>query len=125
MAFRRNERVSAGAALVALSVALVAAILIVPGETVTAGGSALVTTPYARLLLAVVPDVRQRRAHLPAIPGSIPAPAAVPAGCRFHPRCPDAIPLCGEAAPALDPHGPARRVRCWRAAEEAKPGARP
>ena len=81
--------------------------------------------PYTRLLLAVVPDVRQRRAHLPAIPGSIPAPAAVPAGCRFHPRCPDAIPLCGEAAPALDPHGPARRVRCWRAAEEAKPGARP
>ncbi|HEX2501724.1 MAG TPA: ABC transporter ATP-binding protein [Methylomirabilota bacterium] len=71
--------------------------------------------PYTRLLLAMVPGVREKRSRLSAIAGSIPAPAAMPAGCRFHPRCPDAIPLCREAAPTLDAHGPDRRVRCWRA----------
>src|SRR5262245_36858096 len=73
--------------------------------------------PYTRLLLAVVPGIREKRARLSAIAGSIPPPSALPAGCRFHPRCPDAIPLCREAAPSLDPHGPGRRVRCWRAGE--------
>ena len=75
--------------------------------------------PYTRLLLAVAPRVRDKRAQLSAIAGSMPAPAALPAGCRFHPRCPDAIPLCREAAPVLDPHGRDRRVRCWRPAGSA------
>jgi oligopeptide/dipeptide ABC transporter ATP-binding protein len=69
--------------------------------------------PYTRLLLAMVPGVREKRPRLSAIAGSIPAPAAMPVGCRFHPRCPDAIPLCREAAPTLDAHGPDRKVRCW------------
>jgi peptide/nickel transport system ATP-binding protein len=73
--------------------------------------------PYTRLLLAVVPGVREKRGRLSAIPGSIPIPTALPVGCRFHPRCPDAIPLCREAAPSLDVLGPGRRVRCWRAGE--------
>jgi oligopeptide/dipeptide ABC transporter ATP-binding protein len=77
--------------------------------------------PYTRLLLAVVPGVREKRARLSAIAGSIPAPAAMPAGCRFHPRCPDAITLCREAAPSLESHGPDRRVRCWRASEGVRP----
>jgi oligopeptide/dipeptide ABC transporter ATP-binding protein len=70
--------------------------------------------PYTRLLLAVVPRVREKRPRLSAIAGSAPPPSALPAGCRFHPRCPDVIPLCREAAPSLEPHGPGRRVRCWR-----------
>src|SRR5262249_27272859 len=77
--------------------------------------------PYPRLLLAVVPGVREKRARLSAIAGSIPAPTRVPAGCRFHPRCPDVIPLCREAAPSLDADGSGRRVRCWRAAEGVSP----
>jgi oligopeptide/dipeptide ABC transporter ATP-binding protein len=76
--------------------------------------------PYTRLLLALVPGVKEKRPRLSAIAGSPPLPSAVPAGCRFHPRCPDAIPLCREAAPALDPHGPDRRVRCWLAADGAR-----
>ena len=75
--------------------------------------------PYTRLLLAVIPGVREKRARLSAIAGNIPTPAALPVGCRFHPRCPDVIPLCREAAPTLDAHGAHRRVRCWRAAELA------
>jgi oligopeptide/dipeptide ABC transporter ATP-binding protein len=73
--------------------------------------------PYTRLLLAVAPRVREKRPRLSAIAGSIPAPSALPVGCRFHPRCPDAIALCREAAPTLEAHGADRHVRCWRAAE--------
>jgi oligopeptide/dipeptide ABC transporter ATP-binding protein len=73
--------------------------------------------PYTRLLLAVVPRIREKRARLPAIAGTISAPTALPVGCRFHPRCPDAIPRCREAAPALEAYGAGRRARCWRAAE--------
>jgi oligopeptide/dipeptide ABC transporter ATP-binding protein len=71
--------------------------------------------PYTRLLLTVAPSVREKRTRLSAIAGSIPAPSARPVGCRFHPRCPDAIPLCREAAPDLEAHEPGRRVRCWLA----------
>jgi len=77
--------------------------------------------PYTRLLLALVPSVREKRPRLSAIAGSIPAPTALPVGCRFHPRCPDVIPLCREAAPSLDAHGSGRRVRCWRAGEAVSP----
>jgi peptide/nickel transport system ATP-binding protein len=48
--------------------------------------------PYTKALLSVVPDAR--RDHLPAlIPGEPPDPTAVPAGCRFHPRCPRRVEL--------------------------------
>jgi peptide/nickel transport system ATP-binding protein/oligopeptide transport system ATP-binding protein len=75
--------------------------------------------PYTRLLLAVVPRVAARRGRLAAIPGSMPAPAALPGGCRFHPRCPDAVARCREVAPALEPLGPDRRLRCWLGGQTA------
>ncbi len=77
--------------------------------------------PYTRLLLASIPRVSEKRPRLSAIPGAIPAPTALPGGCRFHPRCPDAVALCREAAPTLESHGPVRRVRCWRASETPDP----
>ncbi len=45
--------------------------------------------PYARALLAAVPDLEGSRDELFNIPGSVPNPAAYPAGCRFAPRCQD------------------------------------
>ncbi len=69
--------------------------------------------PYTRLLLAVVPRIREKQRRLPAIPGAIPPPGRLPGGCRFHPRCPQAIARCREAAPPLEPREPGRRVRCW------------
>ncbi|HZS34611.1 MAG TPA: ABC transporter ATP-binding protein [Methylomirabilota bacterium] len=69
--------------------------------------------PYTRLLLAVVPRVRDKQRRLPAIPGAIPPAGRLPGGCRFHPRCPQAIARCREAAPPLEPREPAHRVRCW------------
>ena len=41
------------------------------------------------------------RARLATIAGSIPHPLARPAGCPFHPRCPDAIDACRASVPEL------------------------
>jgi peptide/nickel transport system ATP-binding protein/oligopeptide transport system ATP-binding protein len=73
--------------------------------------------PYTRLLLRSVPRVQVRPERLRAIEGNIPSPAALPSGCRFHPRCPDAIERCRAAPPPLESYGGERAVRCWRARE--------
>lgn len=42
--------------------------------------------PYTRALLSVVPETREMEQQI--LTGEIPDPARIPAGCRFHPRCP-------------------------------------
>ncbi|PRH75896.1 dipeptide/oligopeptide/nickel ABC transporter ATP-binding protein [Streptomyces solincola] len=57
--------------------------------------------PYGRALSAAFPrvgDPASRRAPR-GLPGDPPDPAALPSGCAFHPRCPDAVEVC----PAVDP----------------------
>ncbi len=81
--------------------------------------------PYTRLLRRSIPLARVKRARLPAISGATPSPSAFPSGCRFHPRCPDAIDRCRSAAPPLDPAPGGRRVRCWRAFEDGLESAAP
>jgi oligopeptide/dipeptide ABC transporter ATP-binding protein len=61
--------------------------------------------------------VQVRLERLLAIEGNIPSPATLPGGCRFHPRCPDAIPRCREELPLLERYDHERTVRCWRAGE--------
>jgi peptide/nickel transport system ATP-binding protein len=73
--------------------------------------------PYTRLLLKSVPRVALKLPRLHQIAGTTPAPSRFPAGCRFHPRCPDAVDKCREAAPPLETAADGRRVRCWRADE--------
>lgn len=60
--------------------------------------------PYTRALMAAVPepDPNNRRRERPALPGEPPSPTQVPAGCAFHPRCPEAMAgWCDRAPPAL------------------------
>jgi peptide/nickel transport system ATP-binding protein len=49
------------------------------------------------------------------IPGAPPDLVDPPAGCHFHPRCPDAMQVCAERwpAPRHQPNG--ARVMCWAA----------
>ncbi|MGI4799700.1 MAG: ABC transporter ATP-binding protein [Janthinobacterium lividum] len=65
--------------------------------------------PYTRGLLAASPEIDsgdiltgRERARLTEIPGMVPALDAMPPGCCFAPRCPEAMPLCALAPPALD-----------------------
>jgi peptide/nickel transport system ATP-binding protein len=68
--------------------------------------------PYTRLLLAALPTTRKRAASLPSIPGAMPSPEALPGGCRFHPRCPEAIATCAAREPALAAREDGRGLRC-------------
>ncbi len=70
--------------------------------------------PYTRGLLASLPRVGHPapRGGLPSIPGQVPSPERLPAGCPFHPRCPEARPECSSREPAWVATGPGRGARC-------------
>jgi peptide/nickel transport system ATP-binding protein len=72
--------------------------------------------PYTRALLSAVPMVDpDRRREVIRLEGDLPSPAAPPAGCHFHPRCPEALPECALAYPGAVDLGAGRVVRCIRA----------
>ena len=75
--------------------------------------------PYTWSLLRSIPrlDADEHQA-LRAIEGSPPDMTQLPGGCKFHPRCPFAIPRCSEQEPELRP---VRRQlsRCWVTQEGA------
>jgi peptide/nickel transport system ATP-binding protein len=68
--------------------------------------------PYTRALLAEVPRLDRRQRRFEPIRGEIPSPLAPPPGCRFHPRCPQAMPRCGVESPALRAIAPGRLSAC-------------
>src|SRR6202012_2265040 len=59
--------------------------------------------PYTRGLMDAFPSVTGPRRELSGIPGSPPDLARPPGGCRFHPRCPDVMPVCLGREPELYP----------------------
>ena len=52
--------------------------------------------PYTQALIASIPipDPKMRKDRKP-IEGEVPSPTNPPEGCRFHPRCSKAMPICG------------------------------
>lgn len=65
--------------------------------------------PYTQRLIGCHPD---RSIDLAGIPGSVPSPIAPPPGCRFHPRCASATPICGERKPVTVVDSAGHRVDC-------------
>jgi oligopeptide/dipeptide ABC transporter ATP-binding protein len=71
--------------------------------------------PYTQGLLKAVPRlVPGRASQAPAIVGDPPSPINPPSGCRFHPRCPLAQPVCDADDPVLvtGPSGDAHLAAC-------------
>ena len=68
--------------------------------------------PYTRALLESLPNRRKRGRRLNSIPGSVPRPAYKPAGCPFHPRCPQAIEACREHFPGMCVFDGGQVARC-------------
>jgi peptide/nickel transport system ATP-binding protein/oligopeptide transport system ATP-binding protein len=68
--------------------------------------------PYTRALLESVPTLSRSSKRLSPMVGAVPLPTALPGGCRFHPRCPQARPECSQRQPELVELAPGRWVRC-------------
>ncbi len=72
--------------------------------------------PYTRALLAAVPVAdpeAEARRERQVLPGEVPSVLRPPGGCRFHPRCPQAMPICREQDPVLTPLSGGRAVACF------------
>ena len=78
--------------------------------------------PYTQGLLASLPDRSKLGKRLYSIPGTVPNPAYKPEGCPFHPRCPHAIPTCGEEYPKMCDYGQGHLARCPVLFKNKKPG---
>jgi peptide/nickel transport system ATP-binding protein len=67
--------------------------------------------PYTRELLRSTISLETTALH--SIPGAPPNLLSPPSGCRFHPRCPDAMRVCVAREPIEQRFGGGRRVECW------------
>ena len=69
--------------------------------------------PYTKALFAAAlpshPDDRPRES---VVAGEVPSALALPTGCRFHPRCPLAMPVCAEVEPTLRAREGGGEVAC-------------
>jgi len=72
--------------------------------------------PYTQALLSSIPRMGDGRQRLTAIEGQPPDLSAMPPGCAFGPRCPQAIDRCHEASPPAFLRDADRTARCWLAA---------
>jgi peptide/nickel transport system ATP-binding protein len=71
--------------------------------------------PYTLSLFAAIPRSSDTGKSLVAIGGQVPPASAMPAGCRFSPRCPFASDRCREELPPLVEISPEHYVACWNA----------
>jgi len=69
--------------------------------------------PYTQALLAAAlpshPDAPRQKIILT---GEVPSPLNPPSGCRFHTRCPHAMPVCATVEPQLKPMNDGQEVAC-------------
>jgi oligopeptide/dipeptide ABC transporter ATP-binding protein len=71
--------------------------------------------PYSAALLRCMPgDEEEAVDRLAVIEGTVPTPTALPTGCRFEPRCPQAVAACRANEPPLVMLGPNHAAACIR-----------
>ena len=68
--------------------------------------------PYTRGLMGSIPSLVGEREELTQIDGTMPRLTAIPSGCAFHPRCPQAFDRCQRERPELMPAG-STQAACW------------
>jgi peptide/nickel transport system ATP-binding protein len=69
--------------------------------------------PYTEALIGAIPHADGLKSQPTILPGEVPDPAAPPAGCRFHTRCPLVFDRCRTEVPPLVSVEPGRTQACW------------
>ena len=69
--------------------------------------------PYTSGLLQSKPVIVRDEDRLKSIPGQVPNPLHMPAGCYFHPRCEFATDKCRESRPLLKEVCKGHKTACW------------
>jgi len=81
------------------------------------------THPYTQYLIESLPrlDDKSDRTSIPGRPPTLENP---PKGCRFHPRCPHALEVCGQKVPPLTDLGNGHQTACFLVSEvdNSEPG---
>jgi peptide/nickel transport system ATP-binding protein len=67
--------------------------------------------PYTQLLIHSLPTLDSKET-LKGIPGVAPSLLSPPAGCVFHPRCPQVMAVCSQRAPTLTAARPGHAAAC-------------
>ncbi|MBU1035500.1 MAG: ABC transporter ATP-binding protein [bacterium] len=70
--------------------------------------------PYTEKLLKATPRLHEKVEELSFIPGTPPDLVDPPSGCRFHPRCSEAMERCKKDEPPLIEVEPEHQIACWR-----------
>jgi peptide/nickel transport system ATP-binding protein len=87
------------------------------GQTVEGGPSDEVIQrprhPYTQLLISAAPDPNRTQETSFQARGDIPSLITPPTGCRFHPRCPHAMPVCRERFPGRTSFGAGHWTHCF------------
>jgi oligopeptide/dipeptide ABC transporter ATP-binding protein len=69
--------------------------------------------PYTKALMGSIPRLDMNSLdELNYIEGNVPSAIDIPGGCRFHTRCPAALPECSETEPELKPQQDGRLTAC-------------
>lgn len=68
--------------------------------------------PYTKGLFSSIPSLDENVRRLTPIPGLMPDPTNLPAGCKFHTRCKYVCEACKTKAPGLTELTPGHYVRC-------------
>ncbi len=77
--------------------------------------------PYTRGLFDAIPRIDGPRNRLIPIPGTVPNPKHLSAGCAFAPRCARATDGCTDQRPMLEPMEDGRRLACFSPVPAARP----
>ncbi len=78
--------------------------------------------PYTQGLVRSIPDVTNRSERLEVIKGAVPDLIQPPSGCRFHPRCPQAMERCSTEKPMALEVRPGHEVCCHLYGREGTDG---
>jgi len=69
--------------------------------------------PYTKGLLASIPKLGEHVERLDCIPGNVPNPKFMPEGCKFAPRCAEAMDICHEKEPEFYEFENGHKSKCW------------